>query len=233
VYPELGQLTMFTSDARSRHKALVLTARKRFSDGWLLDASYTWSESRDQDSNERSTSGSFHYPEDQYNLGNEWGPSDFDVRHKLVVSAAVELPWDLMASGMVVIRSGLPYTAFHWGDPNRDGNFTDRAIVEVEPGVFTHYARNTERQPSYRNMNLRLSKTFSPGGGFELELLAEVFNLLDSDNTWVGSDNQVLAAGCFYDSSGAWQACETWDTFGEPNIPGDPRTFQLGFKLRF
>ncbi len=34
-------------------------------------------------------SSSSDYPEDQYNLQADWGPSNFDVRHKFVVSATL------------------------------------------------------------------------------------------------------------------------------------------------
>jgi hypothetical protein len=230
VYPELGQVVMFRSDARGHSKALVLSARKRYADGWFLDASYTWSRSRDQNSNERAVSLRS-APEDQYDLSADWGPSNHDVTHKIVLSGGSRLPWGFMVSGMVMIRSGFPYSARHFDDLNRDGWWVnERAVVEVEPGVYSHYPRNSERQPCYRTVNLRLSKTFNLPGAWEAELIGEVFNLLDADNWW--TTNTTLSSGCYYDD-GEWVPCSTEDDFGEPNIPGDPRSYQLGLKLRF
>ncbi len=33
----------FTSDAKQEYRAVILYGRKRFSDRWFLDFSYTWS----------------------------------------------------------------------------------------------------------------------------------------------------------------------------------------------
>ena len=56
--------------------------------------------------------------EDMFNIAGEWGPSNFDVKHKFVFSASYELPWDVMISGIIYIRSGFPYSAMHDGDLN-------------------------------------------------------------------------------------------------------------------
>jgi hypothetical protein len=198
----------------------------------MLDASYTWSSSRDQDSNERAIGTGQHLPEDQYNLDAEWGPSSFDIRHKLVASAAVELPFDLLLSAMVTVRSGFPYSAWHNGDLNGD-QVDDRAVVEIEPGVYYHYPRHSERQPWFHNTNIRLSKTLRLGKEIEAELLGEVFNLFDNDNLWVGSWRQTLSEGCDSTGDGGWLPCTVIDDFGTAEIPGQPRRYQLGLKLRF
>jgi hypothetical protein len=225
---------MFKSDARSQYRALVLKGHKRFSNGWMLDASYTWSRSRDQDSNERSTSLSRHLPEDQCDLDADWGPSDFDARHNFVASATVELPWDFMVSAMVKVRSGFPYTALHDYDLNGDGyDNNERAVIEVEPGVYYHYSRNTERQPWSRTVNLGLSKVIRLGGEYTLEIIGQVFNLFDSANWWTSRAHRILSGGCHFDGDGEWVPCTTYDDFGETDIPGDPRHFQLGLRLRF
>jgi hypothetical protein len=231
VYPELGKVIQFKSDARSRYRALVLKANKRFSSNWFLNASYTWARAEDDDSNERSVGSSFEYPEDHYDLGPEWGISNYDVEHKFVASGTVLLPLDFMVSAILSIRSGFPYTAWHWDDLNQDGYFADRSVVETSPGIFSHSPRNTYRQPWFKTLDLRLSKTFRLGSRFELELMGEVFNAFDDANwfttTW------VLSAGCFTDDEGQWVPCATFDDFGENNVPGDPRSFQLGMRFSF
>lgn len=232
VFPFFNKVLHFRSDGRANARSLVLTARKRFSNGWFLDASYAWSDIRDNGSNQRSGSRYNHFPEDQFDIDADWGAADFDVRHKLVVSGGVSLPYGCMVSGYVFARSGFPYSAFHWDDLNRDGYWeSERSVIETEPGVFFHYPRNTFRQPWFTTTNLRLSKSFRLGRGTELELIGEVFNLFDRAN-WF-TTVWALSEGCFYDWRGDWVPCETYDDFGELNQSGSPREFQLGLRLRF
>jgi len=221
-YPDFEQIMTFTSDAEAEYKAIVLKGRKRFSNGWMLDASYTWSEAEDNDSNERSVSSSSAYPEDQFNLNGDWGPSNFDVQHKFVMSGSYQLPWDMMVSGIIYIRSGFPYSAMDGRDHNNDGySRNERAVIETSPGVFYHYTRNTFRQPYYRNMDLRLSKTFIFGRNLELEIIAEAFNVTNEENMYTDETELVNRYG------------DIQDDFGELTQAGDPRGYQLGLKFRF
>ncbi len=221
-YSDFDQIKQFKSDAEADYLAVILKGRKRYSNGWMFDASYTWSQARDEDSNERSVSSSGNYPEDQYNLHAEWGPSDFDVEHKFVASATYELPYDFLVSAIVFMRSGFPYSALDQRDNNNDGyDRNERAVVEVSPGVFYHYGRNTFNQPWVYNMDLRLSKTFSFGNSMGLELMAEVFNVFNNDNWRTTEDTLVNWAG------------EIDEDFGEKDRAGSPRQVQAGVKFSF
>jgi len=232
VEPEFGRIIMFRSDARANNRSLVVTARKRFSNRWFLDASYTWSNIRDNGSNQRSLSRGRHFPEDHYDLEAEWGPANFDVRHKFVVSGGVYLPFGFMVSGYVFTRSGFPYSAYHgWPDLNRDSyRESERSVIETAPGEFFHYPRNTFRQPWFVTTNLRLAKSFRLSVGTELELIGEVFNLFDRANWY--TTRWTLSGGCYFWGE-TWVPCETFDDFGENNRPGRPRQYQLGLRLRF
>ncbi len=227
-YDGLDQIMQFTSDAKAKYKAIVLKARKRYSHGWMLDASYTWSEATDTDSNERSVSSSSSYPMDQFNLEGEWGPSNFDATHKFVLSATYQLPYGFMVSGIIYYRSGFPYSAMMDGwDSNTDGyTRNERALVETSPGVWYRYKRNTYNQPDFKNMDLRLSKTFSFGEDYELELIAEIFNVTNEAN-WTTRNTTLIS----YDWGGTNPQFE--DNFGQGTDVGDPRSYQLGMKFRF
>jgi len=225
--PNFSQIMMFKSDAKANYKAVVLKARKRYSNGWMLDASYTFSRARDTDSNERSVSSTGSgYGEDQYNLSGDWGPSDYDVKHKFVASAAVALPYDFTVSAILFIRSGFPFTANDGRDLNTDGYYHDRATWEIEPGVFYHYPRNSFRDGWYRNLDLRVAKTFRLMGDFELEIIAEVFNVLDNENWTTTEDTLVIDE---------WWSGNTYlnPDFGAKTDSGNPRQYQLGLKFRF
>jgi len=232
VEPSFGRIVMFRSDARATSRSVVLSAHKRFSNRWFLDASYTWSDIRDNGSNQRSLSRGFYFPEDQYNIEADWGPANFDVRHKIVVSGGVYLPYGFMVSGYVFARSGFPYSAYHrWFDLNGDGyQESERSVIETD-GVYYHYPRNTFRQPSFVTTNLRLSKSFSLGSGTEVEILGEVFNLFNRANWY--TTQWKLSTGCDYAWYGEWIQCRTFDDFGENNHVGRPRQYQLGLRFRF
>ena len=117
-----------TSDGDSWYKAFIVDARRRFADGWSLQASYTWSDSEDttqastffSDATNGTTSA---YPEfiPDYNRG----PSDFNVRHNLVANATWDLPFGenlggvggallggWQVSAIATYRSGYPLTVF-------------------------------------------------------------------------------------------------------------------------
>jgi hypothetical protein len=89
--------------------------------------------------------------------------------------------------------------------------------------VFYHYPRNTERQPSAKNLDMRLSWTARLGNSLELELIGEVFNVFNEDNLYSSSSRKELI-----DDDG-----EISSRFGQLNQAGDPRRYQLGAKFRF
>jgi hypothetical protein len=218
-YPDFGQINQYVSDVETEYTAVVLKANKRFSNNWLLNASYTWSEARDSNSNERSTTS---YPFDQYDLSSSWGPSDFDTTHKVVLSASYQLPYDFLVSGIFYYRSGYPYTAFDSRDSNGDGErYNEPALVELDGGGYVRYGRNTFTQPDFKNLDLRVAKGFRLGGDFALEIILDLFNVTDEANWWTTNDTLVDSYG------------DIIDGFGELDQVGEPRSYQVGLKFSF
>jgi hypothetical protein len=84
----------FRSTGHSNYNSLQASYEKRFSHGLQFQASYTWAHSLDIASNanlgptqNNSDFRDFRRPESEY------GNSDFDVRHRFVVSSIYELPF--------------------------------------------------------------------------------------------------------------------------------------------
>jgi hypothetical protein len=117
-----------SSDGDSWYRALILDARRRWSNGLMLQSSYTWSKSEDttqastffSDATNGTTSA---FPEfiPDYNKGL----SDFHAEHNWVVNFTYELPFarsstgvtaailgEWRVSGIVNVRSGNPLTVF-------------------------------------------------------------------------------------------------------------------------
>lgn len=218
--PRFGELLVRRAIAESEYRALTLSLRRRFSGRYSLQAHYTWSEDEDTDSNERSA-GSVTVS-DNDDVGYDFGLSDRDIEHRLVITGHVELPVGFRLSGIVEYRSGWPWTP---RDPDRElqnypgGNGpAPRAILG---GAVT--GRNSRRNESVQKVDLRLAKRFA-AGRWEIELLGEVFNLFDANSFTVGGSQR-----------------EPTDRAGQPNpefgIPGNlvtsQRQYQLGARLSF
>lgn len=107
----LGNITEREGTGNSNYNALWVTAVKRLSRGLQFNASYTFSKSIDY--NSQSSQGVT--VQDSYNLRGDRGLSDFDARHRFVISSIYELPfkgnrlvggWQLTA--IVQAQSGNP-----------------------------------------------------------------------------------------------------------------------------
>jgi hypothetical protein len=213
-FPYYGRVTTSLSDGESKYQAVTATLRRRYVDNFSLYGSVTWSQDKDNDSNERNFSGI--QAEDFNNLDNNWSWSNRDQRWRGVVNGLWNTPWwGIGFSGSLRYYTGSPYSAFVNVDLNNDGvRETDRPTVN---GV--HFERNSFRQPNFYSLDLRLSKGFDVGPG-DLQLFAECYNCSDASNRFVlnttWGTGQTAAAG-----------------FGDETGVGTPRTFQLGARFDF
>ncbi len=85
----LLNITFREGTGNSNYNALWVTANKRMGKGLQFNASYTFSKSIDY--NSQSSQGVT--VQDSYNLRGDRGLSDFDVRHRFVISGLYELPF--------------------------------------------------------------------------------------------------------------------------------------------
>jgi outer membrane receptor protein involved in Fe transport len=256
-YPRFGDVTAHVSDAEASYRSVSVFTKKLAVGGsnlsWL--AHYTWAKATDQDSNERSTSSSFRI--DPFNPRLNEGPADYDVRHKVVLSGTYEAPFGILLSGIYNWRTGQPFTRGISGLGNglfgisvatpifRDssGNIIDMTqasgMTPAEVSAFlaqqgaTMEGRNRARHPDFSNLDLRVSRRFSVGGPLSLELIGEVFNVLNEKNQVVPGFNQNMFVAS--QSGGRWNFNRNAN-FGVANayaFASDPRQYQLAEKLRF
>ena len=86
----LNNINQVNSVGNSNYNALWATINKHFSNGLEFLASYTFSKSLDY--NSLSTGESLPL-QNAYNPRGDYGPSEFDVRHRFVLSGFYELPF--------------------------------------------------------------------------------------------------------------------------------------------
>jgi hypothetical protein len=212
--PFYANITTYVSDAESEYQALSATFRRRFAETFRLYAALTWSEDRDNDSNERNFSGI--QAEDVNDLDLNWGYSNRDQRWRGNINGIWDTPWwGIQLAGSYRYNTGSPFTAVRGDDANNDTVRTDRPTIG---GV--HFGRNTFRQPDFQTLDLRLGKEFQLAGYGSLSLFADCFNCMDEENWFVS--NPTWGTGQTPNSS-----------FGLANNPGTPRTIQLAARFDF
>lgn len=211
-----ARVTTYISDASSEYWALTATARRRFAKGLRAYANVTYSQDKDNDSNERNFSGI--QAEDVLNLDQNFGYSERDQRWRTNLTFIWDTPWwGIGMSGSYTHTTGQAYSARYGSDANNDGNNVDRPTIGGE-----HIGRNTFRQPDFSTLSLRLGKSFNFGPG-SLTLFGECFNCADSANRTVSANNQIWGTA---QMPGA--------TFGVADqVTTSPRTIQLAVRYDF
>jgi hypothetical protein len=126
-FPNFGFIEWRSQRGRSEYKGVDVGLEKRFAGGYGFGVAYTLSDSKDNTSEHLSTQGSSSFPQDAVNLDAWFGPSDYDVRHRLAVNFVAELPFgrgkkmlqsgvgaallgDWTIAGIWAARSGRPFT---------------------------------------------------------------------------------------------------------------------------
>jgi hypothetical protein len=120
----------------SNYNAFDLTLRKRFSHGLSLNANYTYAKSLDELSDVfRTRNGANISATDVQNLRLDYGPSDFDIRHRVVVSFNYDLPFfrgnrllgGWATNSIISWNTGAPIGLWDQSsDPNQDGTASNR-----------------------------------------------------------------------------------------------------------
>jgi hypothetical protein len=149
----------------ANYNAMNARLTRRFSRGYQFDVVYRWAKSIDTLSHEgpgATTNQTF--PQD---LSQERGPSDFDIRHNLVVSGLWDLPflrnrrdfigkalggWQI--NGILSAHTGFPWTP-HTGQCVRSANSNDFVCPSRPPRYFGGALEDTDNEAFIR-----------PGGNF-------------------------------------------------------------------
>lgn len=137
-------------------------------------------------------------------------PTPNDERHRIVLSGIVGLPFDIRASLLITLGSGLPYTIVDASLGFGPNEFRVRLNEGRQEGTFP-----------YQSWDLRLQKDFPIGSTARVGVVAEGFNLTNHNNY-----------GCF--EGFIAHLPEVNPNFGKPNcLVTDGRRAQFGLNIGF
>jgi outer membrane receptor protein involved in Fe transport len=182
----------------------------------------------------------FSAPIDPTDIMRDWGRSDDDQRHRLVVNGTVNTPmspatnaWERVSHGfqvstMLQYYSALPFNITS-GVANLQGT-TSRplangatAAANFDVRAVEFISRNAGVGSDFLTVSLRVSRAFRLAGDVKLEGLVEAFNLTDRVNNL--TRNNTFGPGAY--------PTNPVPTYNEITAVGDPRTLQFGVRLTF
>jgi len=142
LFPNFGSIVSNEPTGESLYQSLQLTLDKRFAKGFSVLSSYTLSKTLDHSSENKQTGAVQTNP---FDLEFDWGPANFDRRHRWVTSLLYEIPGqsgnpvlDAVASGWSVtgiflVQSGLPFSVTSGVDNARSNTGGQLADVVGDP----------------------------------------------------------------------------------------------------
>jgi Carboxypeptidase regulatory-like domain/TonB dependent receptor len=254
VLTPFGSVNAQVSDGNSVYNAANFELHKRFSHNFQFLASYTWSHAIDDSSDlqtlllpqdnrnfraERADS-LFDQRHRFVFSGVLTSPESWrgaDGLHRFLS--------DFVVAPIFEISSGRPFNILTGVDTNNDqSNQTDRPAVlsdgtlcvpgttgctpVVVNGQFAtgSLGRNRGITHSYASLDLRLTRKVRLGERFNLDIIAEGFNLFNRFN-------EAAASPLFTDVNAFAQRDGSGRYFSHPTAAFDPRQFQFGLKLNF
>lgn len=225
---QIAGVLLLKSILTNNYHGLQMTVDKRFSRSFLIRGFYTFSKGIEgaRMQNETADGGA----QNQNNLAAERSRTDNDRKHNTVVSGIWKLDyspvwkpvlngWTL--SGILSLRSGLPFSVASGRDNNLDGTNNDRAnivgIAQLDPnrpreestnqwfrtqafaanaiGRDGNSGRNILDGPGLRNFDLGVFRDFRFTERFVLQFRSEITNALNLVS--LGQPNATLTSPAF------------------------------------
>jgi len=103
------------------------------------------------------------------------GPSSLALDHIFQINGLIDLPWQFQIGGIFRAQSGFHFSKFDAlnRDPDGNGNFN---------GIDFTAGRNAFTSPAFVNLDVRFSKQFDIRERVKVQLMFELFNLLNRQN---------------------------------------------------
>jgi hypothetical protein len=137
INPNIGADNYRNNNFESDYHAFQITVRKNYLDGLGFNASYTWSRAYDNTSDLFNARGTTNGPTNTMNPMDDYGLSDFHMRHRFVGSFSYDLPffrenrylggWNV--NTIITLQGGIPFSPYNSNnDLNKDGRYNDRVV---------------------------------------------------------------------------------------------------------
>jgi hypothetical protein len=221
--PTYANDTRYSSAADSTYHGVHVSFVQRPARWGSYRVTYTLSKSMDN-----VGENFFSSPIDPTDLSRDWGRSDDDQRHRLVLYGSINSPmtpattaWERISHGFQVSSLLQSYSALPLNITSGITTVQGTAGRPIVNGAFL--ARNAGVGPDFFSMSVRLSRSFAAGAGVRVEGLVEAFNLTNRANAVSVQSNFGAGAYPANPSPG----------FGTATAVGDPRSVQFGVRVRF
>jgi hypothetical protein len=237
-FPGYSTITWTDGSGVARYEALETSYNQRLTRGLSLVAAYTFSKSLDNTQDGVPNQN----PADRE---ADYGLSNFDRRHRFVLSLDYEIPFrnlilrNWRISAIMTATTGMPVTPLLGVDnanvgtannqrPNVTGNpnsgaphtpqeWFNTALFSIPaPYTFGDAGRSIITGPGLFAVNLNVARVFTLHDAVELEARAEAFNMANHANFMLPNAVQPGSPA-----------------FGTISQAYDPREFQFGLKVRF
>ncbi len=206
-YPGFGPFTtnviQYLNVGELDHNALMLQLKKRFSNNYSAQVSYTLAKSNGNTSGNGAPQSGFQLRDDLRLDLNE-GPTDFDNRHNFTVSGTALIPrtGGLNVSWVGRAISGRPFSLVNQNvDPDLNGILAEPLPAAEYKGsgnnayTVSNYKaeRNGAYGPGFFGLDMRVGYGFRVRGQRKLEISADLFNLTNRTNFANPTGNQASA----------------------------------------
>lgn len=183
-YPYNDSVFYSVNDREREYQAMYLTIDRPYTEdsGYGFNVAYTLAKGEQNGSRDQGMTP-FDFDYATVALSPTYNTPGVE-RHRVVASGTLRLPWDVLASSIVTLGSGRPLNVFNPGNG-----------MPVD-----WYAQFPERRAflpglnfAYRQVDLRLNKTFEIFGGQKVEAIVDAINLFDFVN-YNGYDQALRVA---------------------------------------
>jgi len=214
----IGNLFVVQSTAKSRYNGITAELTRSLSRTLQFQVNYTLSFDKSDDDNERDPF-TFRYAQAD-SLQREYNWSDRDQRHRLNAWLLAVLPGDIYVNNRVSAYSAQP-TSEACGTNNlgtgQRANPADPTQDRICPDGHILQRNTIRKDNAFFSWDIRVSKPINLGPQGTFEVIAEVFNVTNSDNF-----RDPAATGVFLNFDGTLRSGL-----------GEPRQFQVGGRWLF
>jgi hypothetical protein len=214
------QVWVLTTDngARRDYRSVMLRFEKRYSHGWQLWSSLVYT---DLKANQFSNYGYISEFVDRNGLTNDYGKIDLSFnKWDYKLSAAVDLPFNLQASGEFTYLSGMYWTPYVRVTSGLNYNSSTGRDIYLVP-------RGTNQFPERHLINLRLAWNPRLAGALRLTVSGEVFNVLNNSTML----DTYYRWGSYNAKKNTWSGPRS--DYGTPYTIENPRQIRAGIRLEF